>query len=96
MTVFVSIKDLEKELSSLAPKLAAGERVIVTMDGAPVFDLKPHEDVTPEQPKKTGIDWEAGRRYLLSKGIANPVPYVAPDFDDPLPEDFLIRPLPFD
>lgn len=100
MTVFVSIKDLEKEFSSLAPKLAAGERVVVTVNGEPVFDLKPHEAGAEggwsERPKKKGIDLEAGRRFLISKGIANAVPYIAPDFDDPLPEDFLIRPLPFD
>jgi hypothetical protein len=26
--------------------------------------------------------------------VKDPVPYIADDFDDPLPEDFLIRPLP--
>lgn len=44
--------------------------------------------------KKRRIDWEAGQAYLRSKGIENAVPYIAEDFDDPLPEDFLLRPLP--
>jgi hypothetical protein len=31
---------------------------------------------------------------LRSKGIKNPVGYIADDFDAPLPEDFLLQPLP--
>lgn len=35
--------------------------------------------------------------FLREKGITGPmVPYIPPDFDDPLPEDFLLRPLPPD
>jgi antitoxin (DNA-binding transcriptional repressor) of toxin-antitoxin stability system len=61
--------------------------VTVTRDGKPVFDIVPHK-------KKGGLDLEAGQAYLRAKGITNPVPYIADDFDDPLPEDFLLRPLP--
>jgi hypothetical protein len=32
--------------------------------------------------------------HLRSIGVENAVPYIAKDFDDPLPEDFLLRPLP--
>ena len=40
------------------------------------------------------LDMEAGQRYLDSIGVKDPFPYIADDFDDPLPEDFLLRPLP--
>ncbi len=100
MTVFVPIRDLEKELASVSRQIAAGERVVVTKDGEPVFDLKPYPAETeggwaPEPPKK-GIDLEAGRARLAALGVSKPFQYVAPDFDEPLPEDFLIRPLPLE
>ena len=42
--------------------------------------------------RKGGIDWEALRRWKEARGIDRIVAYVSDDFDDPLPEDFLIRP----
>ena len=48
--------------------------------------------------EKGGIDLEAGLRRLeefkRELGIDRIVTYIAPDFDDPLPEDFLLQPLP--
>jgi prevent-host-death family protein len=85
----VSIKDAKNRLTELARRVEQGETIVVTRNGKPVFDLVPHR-------RKGGIDFEAGRAYLRSLGIDDPFPYVADDFDDPLPEDFLIRPLPFD
>jgi antitoxin (DNA-binding transcriptional repressor) of toxin-antitoxin stability system len=61
--------------------------VTVTRNGKPVFDLVPHR-------KKGGLDFEAGREYLRQRGVTQLVKYIADDFDDPLPEDFLLRPLP--
>jgi prevent-host-death family protein len=83
----VSIKDAKNRLTELARRVEKGETIVVTRNGKPVFDLVPHK-------KKGGVNLEAGWAYLRSKGYANPVPYIAEDFDDPLPEDFLIRPLP--
>jgi prevent-host-death family protein len=85
----VSIKDAKNRLTELARRVEQGETIVVTRNGKPVFDLVPHK-------RKGGVDFEAGRAYLRSLGIDDPFPYVADDFDDPLPEDFLIRPLPFD
>lgn len=87
----VSLREAQDRLDELAQDVEQGETVTVTRDGKPVFDIVPHQE-SPE--KKGGIDWEAGQAYLRSKGIINPVPYIAVDFDDPLPEDFLITPLP--
>jgi prevent-host-death family protein len=83
----VSIKEAKNRLTELARKVEKGETVTVTRHGKPVFDLVPHK-------KKGGIDWEAGEAYLRKLGVKQLFTYVADDFDDPLPEDFLLRPLP--
>ena len=88
MTV-VSIKDAKNRLTELARQVEKGETITVTRNGKPVFDIVPHK-------KKAGIDWEGGRAFLREHGITKFFSYVAPDFDDPLPEDFLITPLPDD
>lgn len=81
------MKDAKNRLTELARRVEQGETIVVTRNGKPVLDLVPHR-------KKGGVDFEAGRRYLRSIGVTNPVPYIAEDFDDPLPEDFLITPFP--
>ena len=83
----VSIKDAKNRLTELARKVEQGETITVTRNGKPVFDLVPHK-------KKGGINWEAGQAYLRKIGMKEAFTYVADDFDDPLPEDFLLRPLP--
>lgn len=83
----ISIKQARDRLTALARRVEKGETVTVTRNGKPVFDLVPHR-------KKGGIDLEAGREYLRKKGIKQLVTYIADDFDGPLPEDFLLRPLP--
>ncbi len=92
----VSLQEATRDLDALARAVEQGEVVTVTRDGKPVLDLVPHVggEAAKTEPKKGGIDWEAGQAYLRSRGIENAVPYIAEDFDDPLPEDFLLRPLP--
>jgi len=85
----VSIREAKNRLTELARQVEKGETVVVTRHGRPVFDLVPHR-------KPGGLNLAAGEAYLRSKGISNPVPYIADDFDAPLPEDFLLRPLPPD
>jgi antitoxin (DNA-binding transcriptional repressor) of toxin-antitoxin stability system len=58
---------------------------VITRDGVPVADVTAHKP-------KGGINFERGRAYLKSLGIDNFVTYISPDFDDPLPEDYLITP----
>jgi prevent-host-death family protein len=83
----VSLKDAKNRLTELARRVEQGETIVVTRNGKPVLDLVPHRE-------KGGVDLEAGRAYLRSIGVTNPVPYIADDFDDPLPEDFLITRFP--
>jgi prevent-host-death family protein len=84
----VSIKEAKNKLSELVRRAEAGEKVVITRDGKPVAELSDFKE------KKGGINLEAMRAYKKKKGIGQVVTFIADDFDDPLPEDFLIRPLP--
>lgn len=86
----VNIKDAKNRLSELGRKAEAGETITVTRNGTPVFDIVPHKK------KKGGTDWEAGYRHMREQGIDKFFGELPPDWDDPLPEDFLITPLPAD
>jgi antitoxin (DNA-binding transcriptional repressor) of toxin-antitoxin stability system len=86
----ISIKDAKNKFSELVRRAEAGETVVITRDGQPVADLTVHK----KKPK--GINWEGLREYKRKHGIGRVVEYIADDFDDPLPEDFLITPFPFD
>ena len=81
----VTIQEAEARLAELAERVEQGETIVVTRDGKPVLDLVPHK-------RKGGIDWEGLARFKRERGIDKIVTYIAPDFDDPLPEDFLITP----
>ncbi len=55
-------------------------------DGKPVADLGPHKQAS-------GLDLEGIERFKRQRGLEKLVTYLAPDVDDPLPEDVLILPL---
>ncbi len=84
----VSIKEAKNKLSELVRRAEAGETVVITRDGKPVADLLPHSA------KTGGLNWAALREYKKKHGIEKFVEFIPDDFDDPLPEDFLLRPLP--
>jgi prevent-host-death family protein len=83
----VSIRDAKNRLTELAREVEEGETIVVTRNGRPVFDLVPHKP-------RGGLNLAAGEAYLRAKGITRTEGFIADDFDEPLPEDFLIRPLP--
>lgn len=85
----VSISVARNRLAQLAREVERGATIVVTCNGRPVLDLVPHR-------KGGGLNLAAGKAYLRAKGITNPVPFIADDFDAPLPEDFLRRALPKD
>jgi prevent-host-death family protein len=87
-TMKVGIKDAKNRLTELLREVEAGRTVTITRDGEPVVDLVKHI------PRKKGLNWEGLREYKLKHGIGQVVDYIPDDFDDPLPEDFLIKPLP--
>jgi hypothetical protein len=49
--------------------------------------------LVPHQTRK-GLRFEAIEKFKRNHRIKTIVPYIADDFDDPLPEDFLLRVLP--
>ena len=78
MTIHVPIKEAKNRLSELARKFEAGERIIVTRNGVEVFEMV--------KPRRGGIDFQALEDHLAERGPI--VTWVAPDFDDPLPDSF--------
>lgn len=93
MNKVVTIEEARETLAELAEAIGAGESVVVTKDGVPVFDLVPHaaEAVEPaEEPKKGGINWQALEDYKKKHGIDQIVTWIADDFDAPMTdEEFL-------
>jgi prevent-host-death family protein len=86
MTV-VSLKDAKNRLTELARLVEQGETVVVTRNGKPVVDLVPHKP-------KGGLNLDAIAEFKRKRGIDRFFDYIPDDFDDPLPEDLLLRPLP--
>lgn len=82
----VSIKQAKDRLTALARLVEKGETVVITRNGKPVLDLIPHRGKT--------LNLEAGQKFLKQRGVKEIFPFVADDFDAPLPEDFLLKPLP--
>lgn len=88
----VPLKEAKAKLAELLRAVEAGERIVLTRHGKPVADLVPHASVGEEKPMSVLDRVEAWHK-------ANPSPdigWISPDFDDPLPEDFLLQPLPDD
>jgi prevent-host-death family protein len=83
----ISIKEAKNQLTALARLVEKGETVVVTRNGKPVFDLVPHYEAG-------GLRLEAIDAFKAKYGVDQIFPHVAEDFDEPLPEDFLIKPLP--
>ncbi len=84
----VALDKTDLDLADLVARVEKGEHIVLTRDGAPVADLVPHPVPTQR------INLAAGAAFLRSQGIEKPFGFIADDFDDPLPEDFLITPLP--
>ena len=84
----VSLKEAKNKLAELVRRAEKGETVVITRHGEPVADLSAHKE------KMGGLNFEALEAYKKARGITKVVDFIADDFDDPLPEDFLITPMP--
>ena len=82
-----SIKQARDRFTELARLVETGEEVVITRNGKPIAELVPHRP-------KGGLNLEAGEEFKRKHGIENFFGEIPEDFDDPLPEDFLLRPLP--
>jgi prevent-host-death family protein len=83
----VSIRDAKNRLTELARTVESGETIVVTRNGRPVLDLVPHK---PHR----GLRLEALTEFKKRSGIKRNVTSMPADFDEPLPEDALLNPLP--
>ncbi len=83
--MYISVKDCKNQLSELIHRAENGESIVVTRHGKAVAEIGPFR-------KKRGIDFDAGAKFLKELGVEKPFSYISPDFDDPLPEDYLITP----
>jgi prevent-host-death family protein len=82
----VPAKEAKNRFAELLRRAEEGETTVVTRNGKPVADVVPHVE------KKGGLNWEAFKKWKKERGIEKFVEYIPHDFDDPLPEDFLITP----
>jgi len=64
----------------------AGECITITRRGRPVADLVPHAAAVTYDSEENLFD--RVRRIREEKGLSAPITYIAPDFDDPLPNSF--------
>jgi prevent-host-death family protein len=87
--MIVSMREAKNRLTELAREVEGGATIVVTRNGRPVFDIVPHRP-------RTGLRLEAIDEFKEKHCLTTIVPFIADDFDDPLPEDFLLRPLPAD
>lgn len=85
----VSIREAKSRLTELARRVEQGETIVITRNGRPVLDLVPHRS-------GSRLDLAAGERFKAKHGITQIVRSIPDDFDEPLPEDILLRPLPPD
>jgi len=83
----VSIRDAKNRLTELARTVESGETIVVTRNGRPVLDLVPHKP-------RRGLRLEALAEYKKRNGIARIVASIPVAFDEPLPEDVFLKPLP--
>jgi prevent-host-death family protein len=85
----VTIREAKNRLTELAREVESGKTIVVTRNGAPVFDMTPH------RPTK-GLRFEAIEAFKRKRGMDTLIAFLSDDFDEPLGEDFLLRPLPPD
>jgi prevent-host-death family protein len=88
----VPVKEAKAKLTELLRAAEAGMRIVLTRHGKPVADLVPHLDVPDEKPMSFMERYAAWHAAHPTDRVG----WVSPDFDDPLPEDFLLQPLPDD
>jgi prevent-host-death family protein len=82
----ISIKEAKDHLTALARQVEKGETIVVTRNGKPILDLVPHRQTG-------GLNLKAIGAFKRKHGIRAIVTHIADDFDAPVPEDFLLRPL---
>jgi prevent-host-death family protein len=73
----VNAQAAKAQLSRLLARVAVGEEVVISKAGKPVAKLVPYAEAAQKPVKKRVPGQDAGKIW------------IAPDFDDPLPDDML-------
>jgi prevent-host-death family protein len=68
----VNVHEAKTHFSALLKKVESGEEVVIAKAGRPVARLVP-----AEEPGERQLGWDRGARF-----------WIAPDFDDYIPEEF--------
>ena len=76
----ISIKAAKDRFSQILRDVEAGQTAVITRNGKPIADVIPHVV------RKGGIDFAVLDQWEKDNG-GPLVRYVAPDIDDPLPDD---------
>jgi prevent-host-death family protein len=84
----VPVKEAKAQLTALLRMVEAGRRIVLTRHGKPIADLVPHVAATG------GIAFDNLDAWHKAKDTSAKTGWIAPDFDDPLPEDFLVSASP--
>jgi len=83
----ISVLDAKERLAELVQEVEAGETIVLTRDGEPVAEIKAHGGRIAR--------WRGAIADFKKKhGVETIFPEIPENFDDPLPEDILLRPLP--
>lgn len=88
VSIEVPVKEAKAQLTALLRAVEAGRRIVLTRHGKPIADLVPHVAETG------GIAFGNLDAWHKAKGASGKTGWIAPDFDEPLSEDFLVSPLP--
>lgn len=92
MGIVVTVEELRERLPEVVRMAREGERVVVTENGEPVVTMAAVEREHPlggeTAPQGNADIFERARRWLDARGIEKAFPYVAPDFDEPMPDSF--------
>lgn len=83
----IPIKDAKNRLTELARRVESGETIVVTRNGRPVLDMVPHQPAGK-------LDLSAVDRFKKEHRLKEIVASISGEFDEPLVDDFLLRPLP--
>lgn len=85
------LDEAERTLADIAEAVGAGETIVVTKDGVPVFDIVSHQGAAEAapvlEPRKGGLNFKALEDYQKKHGIDQIVTWIADDFDAPISEE---------
>ena len=81
----IRLEEIRRDLSHYLSKVEEGETLVITRNGQPIAEIRPA--VTPMEAEGTAP--KPRKKQLRPYGLAKGEFVESPDFDDPLPEEFM-------